>query len=111
MRHNGRSTPRRKGPTGPAPLQLSLQLIVPAPRAKRPPVAPAHTGATEVRLAPMDQRMNTGEVLRIVGVNRSTVFRWVKKGRFPQKHESGGWLRSDVERWLSGGGRMATRGP
>lgn len=45
--------------------------------------------------------MTTREVLRIVGVNRSTVFRWMRKGLFPQKHVSGGWLRSDVERWLS----------
>jgi predicted DNA-binding transcriptional regulator AlpA len=52
----------------------------------------------------LDQRMPTREVLRIVGVNRSTVFRWIRKGLFPQKHVAGGWLRSDVEKWLSAKG-------
>ncbi|TLY99866.1 MAG: helix-turn-helix domain-containing protein [Gammaproteobacteria bacterium] len=54
------------------------------------------------RLPSLDQRMSTAEVLRVVGVNRSTLFRWTKRGRFPGKHVSGGWLRSDVERWLAG---------
>lgn len=49
----------------------------------------------------LDQCMPTREVLRIVGVNRTTVFRWIRKGLFPQKHVAGGWLRSDIERWLS----------
>jgi len=57
-----------------------------------------YTAAVE-RFASLDQRMTTTDVLRVVGVNRSTIFRWVKKGTLPQRHASGGWLRSDVERW------------
>jgi len=52
------------------------------------------------RLPSLD-RMSTREVLRIINVNRSTLYRWVKKKRFPRKHKSGGWLRADVERWLT----------
>jgi predicted DNA-binding transcriptional regulator AlpA len=52
------------------------------------------------RLPSLD-RMSTREVLRITNVNRSTLYRWVKKKRFPRKHKSGGWLRADVERWLT----------
>jgi predicted DNA-binding transcriptional regulator AlpA len=72
-----------------------------------PTVAPESSGgppptSREPKLTEaLDQRMPTREVLRIVGVNRSTVFRWIRKGLFPQKHVAGGWLRSDVERWLS----------
>lgn len=45
--------------------------------------------------------MSTAEVLRVVGVHRVTLFRWARKGRFPPKHVAGGWLRSDIEFWLS----------
>ncbi|HBZ71237.1 MAG TPA: DNA-binding protein [Deltaproteobacteria bacterium] len=45
--------------------------------------------------------MTTAEVLRVVGVHRTTLFRWMRKGAFPSKHHSGGWLRSDIEHWLS----------
>jgi len=37
----------------------------------------------------------------IVGVNRSTFFCCCKKGTFLPKHISGGWLRSDVEKWFA----------
>lgn len=58
--------------------------------------APASNGT---RLPALD-RLSTREVLRVARVNRSTLYRWVKKKRFPRKHKSGGWLRSDVEKWL-----------
>lgn len=45
--------------------------------------------------------MSTSDVVRVIGVNRSTLFRWCKRGLFPKKHVSGGWLRSDVERWFT----------
>jgi predicted DNA-binding transcriptional regulator AlpA len=50
---------------------------------------------------PLDLRMNTSEVLRVVGVHRSTLYRWTRAGFFPVKHPAGGWLRSDIESWLS----------
>jgi predicted DNA-binding transcriptional regulator AlpA len=76
-------------PTSSPPRSQSIQK-------PRPP-----TAAAIERFASLDQRMTTTDVLRVVGVNRSTLFRWVKRGTFPQRHASGGWLRSDVERWLA----------
>jgi predicted DNA-binding transcriptional regulator AlpA len=84
------------------PQQLALTFDPPKGLAPRParPEKPHPVTAAE-RFASLDQRMSTTDVLRVVGVNRSTIFRWVKRGLFPQRHASGGWLRSDVERWLS----------
>ena len=55
---------------------------------------------TSVRLPALD-RLTVREVLKIVPINRSTLFRWVNTGRFPKRHKAGGWLRSDVEKWLT----------
>jgi predicted DNA-binding transcriptional regulator AlpA len=100
-RSSGRST-KENGAAH--PQQLSLVFEPPAsssPRSQsvQKPRQPA--AAAVERFASLDQRMTTTDVLRVVGVNRSTIFRWVKKGTFPQRHASGGWLRSDVERWLA----------
>ena len=91
--------PRRATEGAARPHQLPL-LLIPSSSAGRS--APAkHLVVRSERLGALDQRMSTAEVLRVVGVNRSTLFRWTKRGRFPRKHVSGGWLRSDVERWLA----------
>ncbi|MBS0577763.1 MAG: AlpA family phage regulatory protein [Proteobacteria bacterium] len=45
--------------------------------------------------------MTTKQVLRVVGVHRTTLFRWTKLGIFPRRHTLGGWLRSEIELWLS----------
>lgn len=83
-------------------MQLPLMLVIPPLRSsavtaasipKRPPAAD--------RFAGMDARLSTSDVVRIVGVNRSTLFRWCKRGTFPPKHLSGGWLRSDIEKWFA----------
>ncbi len=88
-RQTGSGTPLQLPLLFGPPIQLRREVETePAPR--------AHAAAET-----LDQCMSTREVLRIVGVNRSTVFRWIRKGLFPQKHVAGGWLRSDVERWLS----------
>lgn len=79
-------------------LQLSLSLLMPGDSPKLPAKKP---GPKLERFALLDQRMSTAEVLRIVGVHRVTLFRWTRKGTFPPKHSSGGWLRSDIEHWLS----------
>jgi Predicted transcriptional regulator len=50
---------------------------------------------------PKLERLTTREILKVVPINRSTLFRWVKSGRFPKRHRAGGWLRSDVEKWLT----------
>jgi len=82
--------------------QLPFPFGSPSPSAQPPrPATVVPALPKPERLAHLDQRMSTADVLRVVGVNRSTLFRWTKKGRFPAKHASGGWLRSDVERWLT----------
>ena len=45
--------------------------------------------------------MTTAQVIRVVGVHRTTLFRWTQLGLFPPKHLLGGWLRSDIEEWLT----------
>jgi predicted DNA-binding transcriptional regulator AlpA len=85
------------------PQQLSLIFDPPESSAQcRVPMHNSRAVSVVVeRFANLDQRMTTADVLRVVGVNRSTIFRWIKRGLFPQRHASGGWLRSDVERWLA----------
>lgn len=80
------------------PQQLAL-LLVP-PRSSASLQRPISQSPPPERLSPLDQRLSTAEVLRVVGVNRSTLFRWRKRGRFPDKHPCGGWLRSEVDKWL-----------
>ena len=84
------------------PEQLTLTFDPPKEPAVRPPRQDKPRTSTAIeRFATLDQRMTTTDVLRVVGVNRSTIFRWVRRGLFPQRHASGGWLRSEVEKWLS----------
>ena len=91
-----------KRPAGVHPVQLSLTLVVPPVREPEARTVEAPKCAPVMdRFAGMDLRLSTSEVVRVVGVNRSTLFRWCKKGVFPQKHISGGWLRSDIERWFA----------
>ncbi|MFL6602932.1 MAG: helix-turn-helix transcriptional regulator [Steroidobacteraceae bacterium] len=66
--------------------------------AERSPQAPSLKAST--RLPSLD-RLTVREVLKVVPINRSTLFRWVNSGRFPKRHKAGGWLRSDIERWLT----------
>ena len=56
------------------------------------------------RVAGIDQVLSTRDIERITGRHRCTVYRWVCAGTFPPKRAGGGrgWLRSDVECWLSG---------
>ena len=68
------------------PRQLSLLLQAPRPK---PKPRRAVTGKSDrPRILALDQRMSTAEVLRVVGVNRSTLFRWIQKGRFSRKPPS-----------------------
>jgi predicted DNA-binding transcriptional regulator AlpA len=56
------------------------------------------------RLPGIDQVLSTRDIERITGRHRCTIYRWVCAGTFPKKRAGGGrgWLRSDIERWLSG---------
>lgn len=66
--------------------------------------APAEQHALPERLRGIDQVLSTREVERITGRHRCTIWRWVQAGSFPEKRGGGGrgWLRSDVELWLTG---------
>ena len=94
---------RSKPGVGDGPEQLALTFDPPQapPTPQLSGQEKPHSSTAIERFANLDQRMNTTDVLRVVGVNRSTIFRWVKRGIFPQRHASGGWLRSEVEKWLS----------
>ncbi|WP_175908020.1 AlpA family phage regulatory protein [Burkholderia sp. BCC1640] len=45
------------------------------------------------------------DVIEAVGVKKSTIYQWVKDGKFPVPLRLGtrsvGWRQSDVESWLS----------
>jgi prophage regulatory protein len=86
--------------------QLSLQIDeITAPR-----LAPARkietllTPLAEPTSSPLDQILSTREIVKLTGRHRVTIYRWIRAGIFPKKHEAQGhkvgWLRSDVERWL-----------
>jgi predicted DNA-binding transcriptional regulator AlpA len=91
---------RQNAAGGDFPVQLPLALVV-RPMSKIPSGESPKRPPIVERFAGMDARMSTTDVVRAVGVNRSTLFRWCKKGLFPPKHMSGGWLRSDVEKWFA----------
>jgi predicted DNA-binding transcriptional regulator AlpA len=78
------------------PLQLSLSLRFSTPRGDV-------RARTELRRdgGSLDCRMNSAEVQRVTGVHRTTLYRWTRTGEFPVKHHAGGWLRSEIEFWLS----------
>jgi excisionase family DNA binding protein len=49
--------------------------------------------------------MTTAELLKQLGVHRTTLERWVKEGEFPAPTRIGGrlyWLRSEVQDWIDG---------
>ena len=45
------------------------------------------------------------ELKEILGVGKSTIYYWIKEGKFPRPIHLGqrcvGWLSSDIERWLN----------
>jgi predicted DNA-binding transcriptional regulator AlpA len=86
--------------------QFQLPLTVDACRPRRSVVASRERAARPLpaRVAGIDQVLSTRDVEQITGKHRCTIYRWVCAGTFPPKRAGGGrgWLRSDVERWLSG---------
>jgi len=87
-------------------FQLPLAVTKCRPRSQ-PPSDPARRERTlPERVAGIDQVLGTRDVERITGRHRCTIYRWVRAATFPSKRAGGGrgWLRSDVERWLQGGG-------
>jgi predicted DNA-binding transcriptional regulator AlpA len=87
-------------------FQLPLTVTKCRPR-RRPPSAPEPREPTlPERVAGIDQVLDTRDIERITGRHRCTIYRWVRAGTFPEKRAGGGrgWLRSDIEHWLQGGG-------
>lgn len=88
--------------------QFQLPLTVKSRHPRRSPAVgrqPMDRSMHE-RVVGIDQVLNTLDVQRVTGRHRCTIYRWVRAGTFPAKRAGNGrgWLRSDVERWLNGGG-------
>ncbi|MEY2336337.1 helix-turn-helix transcriptional regulator [Acidithiobacillus ferrianus] len=52
-----------------------------------------------------DRILRIGEVSKIVGISRSSIYNYMKKGVFPEKIRLGvrmvGWLESHVQTWIA----------
>ena len=55
----------------------------------------------------LDRFLRMKEVIEMLSISRSTLYRWIKKGIFPRPILIGGsgtravrWQRSVIERWL-----------
>jgi predicted DNA-binding transcriptional regulator AlpA len=88
--------------------QFQLPLTVTKCRPRRMSTRDLETRARplEERVEGIDQVLSTRDIERITGRHRCTIYRWVRAGTFPEKRAGGGrgWLRSDIEHWLQGGG-------
>lgn len=90
-------------------MELSLPIATPLRRPRKPSTPGPQDKQHAERITEIDQVLGTHDVERITGRHRCTIYRWVCAGTFPGKRAGGGkgWLRSDVERWLNGGGSIA----
>ena len=56
--------------------------------------------ATEIR-----ELLNMKEVIEFSGLSESTIFRQVKKGKFPQPHRIAdrriAWTQEDLDEWIA----------
>lgn len=63
---------------------------------------PIDADGTSIEVA--DRFLPLGEVIRIVGASRSTIYSWVANGSFPAPKRLGarrvGWLSSEVDAWV-----------
>lgn len=86
-------------------MELLLPFATTQRRPRKTPTPGSQNKRNADRLPEIDQVLGTHDVERITGRHRCTIYRWVCAGTFPSKRAGGGkgWLRSDVERWLSGG--------
>jgi predicted DNA-binding transcriptional regulator AlpA len=87
-------------------FQLPLTVTKCRPQKLRQPQSEMREPRPRDPLAGIDQLLSTRDVERITGRHRCTIYRWVCAGSFPEKRAGGGrgWLRSEVELWLQGGG-------
>jgi len=88
-------------------FQLPLTVNISRPSRSAPASRERAVRSVPVRVAGIDQVLSTRDVEQITGRHRCTIYRWVCAGTFPPKRAGGGrgWLRSDIERWLSDGGQ------
>jgi predicted DNA-binding transcriptional regulator AlpA len=86
-------------------MDLLLRVATTQHRPRKPATPDPQDKRRVERLPGIDQVLGTHDIERITGRHRCTIYRWVCAGTFPSKRAGGGkgWLRSDVERWLSGG--------
>lgn len=91
-------------PIAKQPLQLALTIRNSALPRTGAPERKERERPLAGRLDGIDQVLSTHDVERITGRHRCTLYRWVLAGTFPAKRAGGGrgWLRSDIERWLTG---------
>jgi prophage regulatory protein len=51
-----------------------------------------------------DEILRSPEPERLIGVHRTTLWRWEREGHFPKRiklaRRASGYLRSEVEKWL-----------
>jgi prophage regulatory protein len=93
------------------PAKTERQLALPIDSADvAPKVARARRIAAILTGSPdpppqIDQILSTRQVLQITGKHRVTIYRWIRAGIFPKKHDAHGhkvgWLRSEIENWLA----------
>jgi prophage regulatory protein len=89
-----------------APIMVCGNLVQEVTTCPRPRARKITEILTEARepAAPIDQVLSTRQVVEITGKHRVTIYRWIRAGIFPEKHESRGhkvgWLRSEIEAWL-----------
>jgi predicted DNA-binding transcriptional regulator AlpA len=91
---------RRSSAQTAAEATRQLALPIGPPASPRSSPTPRQPRATDVVMA-TDQVLKTRQVLQIAGCHRSTIYRRMRAGTFPQQHSSKGWRRSDIERWLA----------
>jgi predicted DNA-binding transcriptional regulator AlpA len=96
----------RSMPVDKQQFQLPLTMTKCRPQKLRPPQSEMREPRPRDPVAGIDQVLSTRDVERITGRHRCTIYRWVCAGTFPEKRAGGGrgWLRSEVELWLQGGG-------
>ncbi len=55
-------------------------------------------------MQPSNRFIRMPELMKILGVSRSSVWNYCKSGNFPQPHKISprlvGWLESDVQSWI-----------
>ena len=62
-------------------------------------------GLNEASDHPSARLLRLRDVQHRVGLGRSTIYRWMDKGKFPRPHpisnHSIRWLESDIDKWIA----------